>query len=44
MINMMKQINPVFFHDIKRYHSHIFQQLEQDGDLQGSFCNQADSK
>ncbi|MEX0983355.1 MAG: TetR/AcrR family transcriptional regulator [Bacteroidales bacterium] len=33
MINMMKQINPVFFHDIKRYHSHIFKQLEQDGDL-----------
>jgi TetR/AcrR family transcriptional regulator, cholesterol catabolism regulator len=33
MINMMKQVNPVFFHDIKKYHSHIFRQLEEDGDL-----------
>lgn len=33
MINMMKQVNPVFFHDIKRYHSPIFRQLEEDGDL-----------
>jgi AcrR family transcriptional regulator len=33
MINVMKQINPVFFQDIKRYHSHIFMQLQESGDL-----------
>ncbi len=33
MINIMKQVNPLFFLDIKKYHSHIFDQLEEDVDL-----------
>jgi TetR/AcrR family transcriptional regulator, cholesterol catabolism regulator len=33
MINMLKQVNPLFFQDLKRYHSHIFSKLEEDGDL-----------
>ncbi len=33
MISMMKQVNPLFFQDIKKYHSHIFKQLQDKGDL-----------
>lgn len=33
MINTLKQVNPLFFQDIKKYHSHIFLHLEEDGDL-----------
>jgi TetR/AcrR family transcriptional regulator, cholesterol catabolism regulator len=33
MINTSKQVNPLFFQDMKKYHSHIFRQLEEDGDL-----------
>ncbi len=33
MINMLKQVNPLFFQDMKKYHSHIFRELEEDGDL-----------
>ncbi|MFO7972132.1 MAG: hypothetical protein R6U40_10320, partial [Desulfobacterales bacterium] len=33
MINTLKQVSPLFFQDIKKYHAHIFRQLEEDGDL-----------
>ena len=33
MINSMKQVNPLFFQDMKKYHSHIFRQLQDRGDL-----------
>lgn len=33
MINMMKQVNPVFFHDIKKYHSEIFVLISENGDI-----------
>ena len=33
MINTMKQINPVFFHDIKKYHPDIFRQIADKGDI-----------
>ena len=33
MINNMKQISPLFFQDMKKYHSHIFKQLEGKGEL-----------
>ncbi|MDA3822461.1 MAG: TetR/AcrR family transcriptional regulator [Bacteroidales bacterium] len=33
MINIMKQVNPVFFHDIKKYHSEIFNQMSDKGDI-----------
>ncbi|MCF8224378.1 MAG: TetR/AcrR family transcriptional regulator [Bacteroidales bacterium] len=33
MINIMKQINPVFFHDMKRFHSDIFKKLQEKGDI-----------
>lgn len=33
MINMMKQVNPVFFQDIKRYHAKIFRELQEEGDF-----------
>lgn len=34
MISMMKQVNPLFFHDMKKYHSHIFKQLEDKDEIQ----------
>lgn len=33
MINNMKQINPLFFHDMKKYHAHIFLELQEQGDI-----------
>lgn len=33
MINTMKQISPLFFQDMKKYHAHIFSQLENRGEL-----------
>jgi len=30
---MMKQVNPVFFQDIKRYHAKIFRELQEEGDF-----------
>jgi len=32
-INTMKQVNPLFFHDVKRYHSRIFSELQKEGDI-----------
>lgn len=33
MINTMKQLNPLFFQDAKKYHSGIFKKLQEKGDL-----------
>ena len=33
MISMMKQINPLLFHDLKKYHSHIYNKLLEKGDI-----------
>jgi len=33
MINTMKQLNPLFFQDAKKYHSGIFAKLQEKGDL-----------
>jgi AcrR family transcriptional regulator len=33
MINNMKRVNPLFFHDMKRYHPQIFTQLQEKGDI-----------
>lgn len=33
MINTMKQLNPLFFHDVKKYHSGIFAKMQEKGDL-----------
>ena len=33
MISTMKQINPIFFHDMKKYHSHVFMKLMEKGDI-----------
>ena len=33
-INNMKQVNPMFFHDLKKYHPQIFLQLQEKGDIQ----------
>ncbi len=33
MVQNMKQVNPLFFHDIKRYHAGTFSQLQEKGDL-----------
>jgi AcrR family transcriptional regulator len=33
MINMMKQVNPVFFHDIRKYHPEIFNKMADKGDI-----------
>ena len=33
MINNMKQLNPLFFHDAKKYHSRIFTRMQEKGDL-----------
>jgi len=32
-INNMKQVNPMFFHDLKKYHPQIFSQLKEKGDI-----------
>lgn len=32
-INQMKQLNPLFFHDIKKYHPHIFRKIQEQGDI-----------
>lgn len=33
MILTMKQLNPLFFQDLKKYHSHIFTKLQEKGDI-----------
>lgn len=33
MINEMKQVNPLFFQDIKRYHSQIFAKIQEKGEI-----------
>lgn len=33
MIKQMKQVNPVFFQDIKKYHSQIFMKLQDKGNM-----------
>lgn len=33
MVDTMKQINPIFFQDIKKYHSSIFAKLEGKGEI-----------
>ncbi len=32
-INRMKQVNPLFFHDIKKYHRDIFDQIHDKGEI-----------
>jgi len=33
MVNTMKNVNPLFFQDIKRYHAGLFRQMQEKGDL-----------
>ena len=33
MITTMKQISPLFFQDIRKYHSHIYKKLQDKGDI-----------
>ena len=33
MVNTMKNVNPLFFQDIKRYHADLFRQMQEKGDL-----------
>jgi TetR/AcrR family transcriptional regulator, cholesterol catabolism regulator len=33
MISVMKQVNPLLFQDMKKYHSHIFKKLIEKGDI-----------
>lgn len=33
MVNTMKQLNPLFFQDAKKYHSGIFAKMQEKGDL-----------
>lgn len=33
MIRQMKQVNPLFFHDLKKYHAGIFQKLREQDDF-----------
>lgn len=33
MISVMKQVNPLLFQDMKKYHSHIFKQIQDKGDI-----------
>jgi len=33
MVNNMKQLNPLFFQDIKKYHSHLFMKIQEKGDI-----------
>jgi TetR/AcrR family transcriptional regulator, cholesterol catabolism regulator len=33
MVRTMKQVNPLFFHDIKRYHAMTFRKMQEKGDL-----------
>ena len=33
MISMMKQVNPILFQDLKKYHSHIYLKLSEKGDI-----------
>ena len=32
-VNQMKQVNPLFFHDIKKYHPHTFRKIQDKGDI-----------
>lgn len=33
MISTLKQISPLFFQDIKKYHSHIYKKIQEKGDI-----------
>jgi len=33
MVNTMKQVNPLFFHDMKKYHSETFKKFQDKGDI-----------